>query len=109
VSHGSLSGSTPTRPSTWPNFLDRDECAQRGQQVQPQQAQLPQVSIQQMPIQQVPLQSGPLQSGSLQQVKLTESAPEGTGERLTLPRSPCPDPGLAWIRNPLESGFTATS
>ena len=36
--------------------------------------------IQQMPIQQVPLQSGPLQSGPLQQVKLTESAPEGTGE-----------------------------
>ena len=31
-------------------FLDRDECAQRGQQ-----AQLPQAPIQQMPIQQVPL------------------------------------------------------
>ena len=61
-------------------FLDRDECAQRGQQVPPQQAQLPQATIQQMPIQQVPLQSGPLQSGPLQQVKLTESAPEGTGE-----------------------------
>ena len=60
-------------------FLDRDECAQRGQQVPPQQAQLPQATIQQMPIQ-VPLQSGPLQSGPLQQVKLTESAPEGTGE-----------------------------
>jgi hypothetical protein len=58
----------------------RLESAQRGQQVLPQQAQLPQVSIQQMPIQQVPLQSGPLQSGPLQQVKLTESAPEGTGE-----------------------------
>jgi len=55
-------------------FLDRDECAQRGQ-VLPQQAQLPQVSLQQ-----VPLQSGPLQSGPLQQVKLTESASEGTGE-----------------------------
>ena len=54
-------------------FLDRDECAQRGQQVPPQQAQLPQVSLQQ-----VPLQSGPLQSGPLQQVKLTESASEGT-------------------------------
>jgi hypothetical protein len=51
-----------------------DECAQRGQ-VLPQQAQLPQVSLQQ-----VPLQSGPLQSGPLQQVKLTESASEGTGE-----------------------------
>ena len=61
-------------------FLDRDECAQRGQQGPPQQAQLPQVPIRQMPIQQVPLQSGPLQSGPLQQVKLTESAPEGTGE-----------------------------
>ena len=56
-------------------FLDRDECAQRGQQAPPQQAQLPQV-----PLQQVPLQSGPLQSGPLQQVTLTESAPEGTGE-----------------------------
>ncbi len=66
-------------------FLDRDECAQRGQQGPPPQAQLPQVQlpqvpIRQMPIQQVPLQSGPLQSGPLQQVKLTESAPEGTGE-----------------------------
>ena len=50
------------------------------QQVLPQQARLPQAPIQQMPIQQVPLQSGPLQSGPLQQVKLTESAPEGTGE-----------------------------
>src|SRR5437763_8344474 len=56
-------------------FLDRDECAQREQQVPLQQAQLPQV-----PLQQVPLQSGPLQSGPLQQVKLTESAPEGSGE-----------------------------
>ncbi|HZI77132.1 MAG TPA: hypothetical protein VFD73_24475 [Gemmatimonadales bacterium] len=61
-------------------FPDRDECAQRGQQVLPQQAQLPQAPIQQMPIQQVPLQSGPLQSGPLQQVKLTEPALEGTGE-----------------------------
>ena len=71
-------------------FLDRDECAQRGQQGLPQQAQLPQAPIQQMPIQQmpvpqmpvqaVPLQSGPLQSGPPQQVKLTESSAEGTGE-----------------------------
>jgi hypothetical protein len=73
-------------------FLDRDECAQgaqggqggqqvpQQQQVQLPQAQLPQVPIRQMPIQQVPLQSGPLQSGPLQQVKLTESAPDGTGE-----------------------------
>src|SRR5256884_9801528 len=61
-------------------FLDRDECAQRGQQVPLQQAQLPQAQLPQVPRQQVPLQSGPLQSGPLQQVKLTESAPEGTGE-----------------------------
>jgi len=76
-------------------FLDRDECAQRGQQVPPQQvqlsqaqlsqaqlpqAQLPQLQLPQVPLQQVPPQPGPLQSGPLQQVKLTESAPEGTGE-----------------------------
>jgi hypothetical protein len=61
-------------------FLDRDECAQRGQQVPPQQIQLPQVQMPQVPLQQVPLQSGPLQSGPLQQVKLTEPAPENTGE-----------------------------
>jgi len=61
-------------------FLDRDECAQRGQQVPLQQAQLPQAQLPQVPRQQVPLQSGPLQSGPLQQVKLTESAPDGTGE-----------------------------
>ena len=66
-------------------FLDRDECAQRGQQVTPQQAlsqqALPQqVQLPQVPLQPVPLQSGPLQSGPLQQVKLTESASEGTGE-----------------------------
>jgi hypothetical protein len=30
-------------------FLDRDECAQRGQQVPPQPAQLPHATIQQMP------------------------------------------------------------
>lgn len=33
-----------------------------------------------MPIKQMSIQSGPLRSGPLQQVKLTESAPEGTGE-----------------------------
>jgi hypothetical protein len=32
-----------------------------------------------------------------------------TRERLTLPRSLRPDPGLAWTWNPLESGFTAAS
>src|SRR5438105_5174314 len=31
------------------DFLDRDECAQRGQQVTPQQAQLPQVPLQPVP------------------------------------------------------------
>ena len=50
-------------------FLDRDECAQRGQ-VPLQQAQLPQA-----PLQQVPQQPGPLQ-----QVTLAEPVPEGTGE-----------------------------
>ncbi len=43
-------------------FLDRDECAQRGQ-------------AQQVPFQQVPHQSGPLQ-----QVTPVEPAPEGKGE-----------------------------
>src|SRR6266567_2587457 len=50
-------------------FLDRDDCAQRGQ-APPQQAQL----------QQVPHQAGPLQAGPLQQVKLGEPSPEGTGK-----------------------------
>jgi hypothetical protein len=61
-------------------FLDRDECAQRGQQVPPQQALSQQVQLPQVSLQQVPLQSGSLQSGPFQQVKLTESASEGTGE-----------------------------
>ena len=66
-------------------FLDRDECAQRGQQVPSQQiqlpqAQLPQAQLPQVPLQQVPPQPGPLQSGPLHQVRLTESLPEGTGE-----------------------------
>ena len=55
MSPGSSSGSTPKRPEYLAEFLDRDEYAQRGQQVLPQQAQLPQAPIQQMPIQQVPL------------------------------------------------------
>ena len=66
-------------------FLDRDECAQRGQQVPSQQvqlpqAQLPQPQLPQVPLQQVPPQPGPLQSGPLHRVRLTESLPEGTGE-----------------------------
>ena len=40
-------------------FLDRDECAQRGQQVPPRQAQLPQVRLPQVPIHQVPIQQVP--------------------------------------------------
>src|SRR5690242_2381814 len=50
-------------------FLDRDECVQRGQ-----------IPVQQPPVQPVPLQSGPLQSGPLQQVPRTERVPEGTRE-----------------------------
>jgi hypothetical protein len=50
-------------------FLDRDECVQRGQ-----------IPVQQPQVQPVPLQAGPLQSGPLQQVTLTERVPEGTGE-----------------------------
>jgi hypothetical protein len=80
-------------------FLDRDECVQRGQpqfqqsralpapvqqaqfqQAQYQSAQLQPPSLQQGQLQPVPLQAGPLQSGPLQQVKLTEPLPEGTGE-----------------------------
>jgi hypothetical protein len=90
-------------------FLDRDECAQRGQ-AQVQQSRAPQAPVQQAQLQQaqfqsaqlqppshqqgqlqppshqqgqlkaVPLQAGPLQSGPLQQVKRTEPLPEGTGE-----------------------------
>jgi hypothetical protein len=80
-------------------FLDRDECAQRGQ-AQVQQSRAPQAPVQQAQVQQaqfqsaqlqppshqqgqlkaVPLQAGPLQSGPRQQVKRTEPLPEGTGE-----------------------------
>jgi hypothetical protein len=98
VSPGSSSGSDADEGEYLAEFLDRDECAQRGQQVPPQQAQLPQVSIQQMPIQQISLQSGPLQSGPLQQVKLTESTPEGTGEY----------PASALLGAPVPSAATAS-
>ena len=50
-------------------FLDRDECAQRGQAAPPQVAH-----------QQVPLQAGPLQSGPLHQVGRPEPQSSGTGE-----------------------------
>lgn len=53
-------------------FLDRDECVQRGQvplqQSQLQQSQLQPPSLQQGQPQPVPLQAGPLQSGPFQQV-----------------------------------------
>jgi hypothetical protein len=91
-------------------FLDRDECAQRGQapqqqaqrqqaprqQAQLQQAQLQQAPLPQVPLQQVPLQAGPLQSGPLHQVRLTEPVPEGTGEYpspVHLNAPPAPDWG----------------
>ena len=53
-------------------FLDRDECAQRGRA---SHQQIPQVS--QVPLQQVPHQAGPRQSGPLQQVSLSEPAAGG--------------------------------
>jgi hypothetical protein len=59
-------------------FLDRDDCAQRGPV---SHQQVPQVS--QVPLQQVPHQAGPLQSGPLQQVSLSEPPPEATGEYTT--------------------------
>jgi hypothetical protein len=50
-------------------FLDRDECAQRGQ-----------VPLQQVPLQQGSFPPGPSQSGSHQQVTRAELLPESTGE-----------------------------
>src|SRR5436305_11214800 len=41
-------------------FLDRDECAQRGQQVPPQQAQLPQAQLPQAQLPQVPIRQMPI-------------------------------------------------
>jgi hypothetical protein len=58
-------------------FLDRDECAQRGQ-----------VPLQQVPHQQVPHQSGPLPSGPLQSVNPLQSGP-----LQQLPRSEPPQEG----------------
>jgi hypothetical protein len=101
-------------------FLDRDECAQRGQvplqQAQLQQAQLQQAQLQQaqqaqlqqaqqaqqaqlqqVPLQQVPLQGGPLQLGPLQKVRLTEPVPEGTGEYPSPVHLNAP-PALDWGR-----------
>ena len=60
-------------------FLDRDECVQRGR-VPVQQSQVQSPSLQPGQLQPVPLQAGPLQSGPLQQVTLAEPVPEGTGE-----------------------------
>jgi hypothetical protein len=74
-------------------FLDRDECAQRGQ-APLQSAQLQQVPHQQVPLQQVPLQPGPLQSGPLQQVRLAELPPDGPGDY----------PGSALLSAPVVHG-----
>jgi hypothetical protein len=49
-------------------FLDRDECAQRGQ-----------VPLQQAPLQQASLQAGPSQASALQASAL-QATPEGTGD-----------------------------
>ena len=56
------------------DFLDRDECAQRGQ------AQLQQAPLQQVSFQQVPHQPGPHQSGPLQQVTRSEPPPESSSD-----------------------------
>ena len=83
-------------------FLDRDECVQRGQvplqQSQHQQAPLGRLSSAgRLALQsQVPLQGGPLQAGPLQQVRLTEPVPESTGEYpspVHLHAPPAPDWG----------------
>jgi hypothetical protein len=63
-------------------FLDRDECAQRGQ------VPLRQVPHQQVPHQQGPLPSGPLPSGPLQSVNPLQSGP-----LQQLPRSEPPQEG----------------
>jgi hypothetical protein len=60
-------------------FLDRDECAQRGQ-----------VPLQQAPHQQVPHQSGPLPSGPLPSGPLQSANPLQSGPLQQLPRSEPP-------------------
>ncbi|MDQ2813260.1 MAG: hypothetical protein M3Z75_15635 [Actinomycetota bacterium] len=60
-------------------FLDRDECAQRGQ-VPLQQVPLQAGTLQQVPLQQVPLQAGTLQPGSYQQPPRPVSPPESPSE-----------------------------
>jgi hypothetical protein len=75
-------------------FLDRDECVQRGQ-APLQQAPLQQAQHQAQ-LKQVPLQAGSLKANPLHQVRLTEPVPEGTAEypspvHLTAP--PAPDWG----------------
>jgi hypothetical protein len=63
-------------------FLDRDECAQRGQ-----------VPLQQVPHQQVPYQSGPLPSGPLAPGPLQSVNPLQSGPLQQLPRSEPPQEG----------------
>ena len=52
-------------------FLDRDECVQRGQ------IPVQQPPVRQAPVQPVPLQAGPLQSGPLQRPEQFASWPPG--------------------------------
>ena len=63
-------------------FLDRDECAQRGQ-----------VPLRQVPHQQVPHQSGPLPSGSSPSGPLPSVNPLQSGPLHQLPRSEPPQEG----------------
>jgi hypothetical protein len=63
-------------------FLDRDECAQRGQ-----------VPLRQVPHQQVPHQSGPLPSGSSPSGPLPSVNPLQSGPLQQLPRSEPPQEG----------------
>jgi hypothetical protein len=63
-------------------FLDRDECAQRGQ-----------VPLRQVPHQQVPHQSGPLPSGPLPSGPLQSVNPLQSGPLQQLPRSEPPQEG----------------
>jgi hypothetical protein len=71
-------------------FLDRDECAQRGQVL------LPPGPLQQVPLQPVSLQQVPLQPGPLQRLSRSEpQPPDGTGDY----------PGSALLSAPLSFGI----
>ena len=74
-------------------FLDRDECAQRGQ------VPLQQAPHQQVPHQQVPHQSGPLPSGPLPSGPLQSANPLQSGPLQQLPRSEPPQEGRGEYSN----------